>query len=137
MFLRPGFTYDESKYFFGFSFISIIKNSSISLKYLLGLLNSKYGFYWFIKNAKIRGVGFDVTNDLVRNFPIPKINEQNNKFVIKIISIVEKLLLSKNNEQTLLDQIDKLIFNVCKLNDKQISNIDSTISNFLHSHGKI
>jgi len=134
MFLKPSFTYDESKYFFGFSFISIITNSSTSLKYLLGFLNSKYGFYWFIKNAKLRGVGFDVTNDLIRNFPIPKINKQNNKFVIKIISIVEKLLLNKDNKQTLLDQVDKLIFQLCKLENNQIIEIETTVSDFLNLH---
>lgn len=137
MFLKPSFTYDENKYFFGFSFISIIANSSTSLKYLLGLLNSKYGFYWFIKNAKLRGIGFDVTNDLIRNFPIPKINKQNNKFVIEIINIVDELLLNTGNKQSLLNQVDKLIFQLCKLESKQINEIETTVSNFLDLHVKV
>ena len=137
MFLQPAFTYDEDKYYVGMSFIVIIENSGISLKYLLALLNSKFGFYWFIKNAKERGIAFDVTVEKIKKFPIPKVNKENKKIVDNIITIVETLLLSKNNEQSLLDQIDKLIFKICKLNDKQINNIDSTISNFLHSHGKI
>jgi len=137
MFLQPAFTYDEDKYYVGMSFIVIIENSGISLKYLLALLNSKFGFYWFIKNAKERGIAFDVTVEKIKKFPIPKVNKENKKIVDNIITIVETLLLSKNNEQSLLDQIDKLIFKICKLNDKQISNIDTTISNFLHSHGKI
>ena len=50
MFLEPAFTYDDKQHFVGFSFAVIIKNSHLSLKYLLALLNSKYGFY--IKSNK-------------------------------------------------------------------------------------
>jgi len=56
MFLKPNFTYHDSGYYLGFSFISIIQKSSLDLKYLLVILNSKFGFYWFIKNSKLRGI---------------------------------------------------------------------------------
>lgn len=39
MFLEPSFTYDDQQYFVGFSFAVIIKNTKLSLKYLLALLN--------------------------------------------------------------------------------------------------
>ena len=96
MFLKPDFTFDDSGFYLGFSFISIIQKSSLDLKYLLALLNSKYGFYWFIKNAKLRGVGFDVTNDMLRNFPIPKINNENKNQIQKIIKMVNKILKEKH-----------------------------------------
>ncbi len=137
MFLEPSFTYDDQQYFVGFSFAVIIKNTKLSLKYLLALLNSKYAFYWFINNAKERGVGFDVTLEKLRSFPIPNSDNENKKYVDKIISIVESLLLSKNNDQLQLDCIDELIFKICKLNNKQITEINLTITNFLHLHGKI
>ena len=134
MFLQPSFTYDEDRYYVGMSFIVIIENSKLSLKYLLALLNSKFGYYWFIKNAKERGVAFDVTIEKIKNFPIPKLNKENKKYVDKIISIVDNLLFDKNNNQSLLDQLDELIFKVSKLNNKQVNEINLTITDFLKLH---
>ena len=136
MFLEPSFTYDEEKFYVGISFIVIIQNSSFSLKYLLALLNSKYGFYWFIKNAKERGIAFDVTIEKINNFPIPKIKEVDKSYVNKIIKNVEILISSKNKKQSLIDEIDELIFKICNLDENQIYEIEETISSFLNSYGK-
>tara|TARA_B100001057_G_scaffold501149_2_gene621103 strand:+ start:445 stop:3711 length:3267 start_codon:yes stop_codon:yes gene_type:complete len=133
MFLKPDFTFDDSGFYLGFSFISIIQKSSLDLKYLLALLNSKYGFYWFIKNAKLRGVGFDVTNDMLRNFPIPKINNENKNQIQKIIKMVNKIL-KENPDDKSLNQIDEIIFKICKFNDKQIIEINNTIKRFLDNY---
>ena len=133
MFLKPGFTFDDTGFFLGFSFISIIKKSSYDLKYLLALLNSKYGFYWFIKNAKLRGVGFDVTNDMLRNFPIPKINDVNKNQIQKIIKIVSKILKESPDDKS-IHQIDEIIFKICKFNDKQVNEINNAIKRFLDKY---
>ena len=133
MFLKPSFAFDDSGFYLGFSFISIIQKSSLDLKYLLALLNSKYGFYWFIKNAKLRGVGFDVTNDMLRNFPIPKINDENKNQIQKIIKMVSKIL-KENPDDKLLNQIDEMIFKICKFNDKQIIEVNNTIKRFLDNY---
>ena len=133
MFLKPDFTFDDTGFYLGFSFISIIKKSSLDLKYLLALLNSKYGFYWFIKNAKLRGVGFDVTNDMLRNFPIPKINEVNKNQIQKIIKIVSKIL-KENPDDKSIHQIDEIIFKICKFNDKQVNEINNAIKRFLDKY---
>ena len=137
MFLEPAFTYDEEKFYVGISFIVIIQNSSLSLKYLLALLNSKYGFYWFIKNAKERGIAFDVTIEKINNFPIPKIKEEDKSSVNKIIKNVETLISSKNKKQSLIDEIDKLIFEICNLDENQVHEIEETISSFLSYYNKI
>ena len=133
MFLKPDFTFDDTGFYLGFSFISIIKKSSLDLKYLLALLNSKYGFYWFIKNAKLRGVGFDVTNDMLRNFPIPKINDVNKNQIQKIIKIVSKIL-KENPDDKSIHQIDEIIFKICKFNDKQVNEINNAIKRFLDKY---
>lgn len=137
MFLEPAFTYDENKYYVGMSFITIIQNSSISLKYLLALLNSKFGFYWFINTAKERGVAFDVTIEKIKYFPIPKLNKKNKDNIDKIIEIVENLLSNKKNDQTLLDKIDKLIFKICALDNEQINVINSKIDSFMKLHNRV
>ena len=137
MFLEPAFTYDEEKFYVGISFITIIQNSTLSLKYLLALLNSKFGFYWFIKNAKERGIAFDVTVEKINNFPIPKIKEEDKSSVNKIIKNVETLISNKNKKQSLIDEIDKLIFKICNLDENQVHEIEETISSFLSSYNKI
>jgi adenine-specific DNA-methyltransferase len=54
MFDKPGFTYDNDKYYVGFSFSIIYKkNEDYSLKYLLSILNSDFGKNWFYKVGKI------------------------------------------------------------------------------------
>ena len=124
---------DDTGFYLGFSFISIIQKSSLDLKYLLALLNSKYGFYWFIKNAKLRGIGFDVTNDMLRNFPIPKVNNENKNQIQKIINIVSKILKENPNDQS-IHQIDEIIFKICKFNDNQVNEINNTIKRFLDKY---
>ena len=133
MFLKPDFTFDDSGFYLGFSFISIIQKSSLDLKYLLALLNSKYGFYWFIKNAKLRGIGFDVTNDMLRNFPIPKVNDENKNQIQKIINIVSKILKENPNDKS-IHQIDEIIFKICKFDDNQVNEINNTIKRFLDKY---
>ncbi len=60
MFDTPEFTYDDQKYYVGFSFSVIYKkNNDYSLKYLQGILNSKFGKKWFHQGGKRRGIGFD------------------------------------------------------------------------------
>ena len=137
MFLEPSFTYDDQKYYVGFSFAVIIESSNIPLKYLLALLNSKYGFYWFINNAKERGVGFDVTLEKLRSFPVPNIENENKKDVNKIINNVETLISNNKKKQSLIDEIDELIFKICDLKNDQIREINETISRFLNTHDKV
>ena len=137
MFLKPAFTYDEEKFYVGISFIVIIQNSSLSLKFLLALLNSKFGFYWFIKNAKERGLAFDVTIEKINNFPIPKITERDKTSVNKIIKNVETLISNKKKKQSLIDEIDELIFKICDLKNDQIREINETISRFLTTYDKV
>lgn len=71
MFLAPEFTYDDNGCYVGFSFSVIIqKDTHYSLKYLLGVMNSKLGNYWFQRNGKKRGVGVDIGVLVFRQFPV-------------------------------------------------------------------
>jgi methylase of polypeptide subunit release factors len=71
MFAVPEFTFDDEKYYAGMSFSLIIqKDADYSLKYLLGLLNSSLGAYWFNKHGKRRGIGVDIGVKVFRKFPV-------------------------------------------------------------------
>ena len=72
MFKSPEFYIDNDKYYYGFSFSSIIENNTkSSLEYLLAILNSKYANHWFYSNGKLRGAGVDIGVEKLRTFPIP------------------------------------------------------------------
>jgi len=129
MFKYPHFTYDDKKYYVGFSF-SVIwqKNKEYDLKYLLGILNSKLGEYWFNINGKKRGVGVDIGVKVFRQFPIKKASLQQQNI---IISLVDKTLsLKKDNPEadttTLEAEIDQLVYKLYGLTDEEISIVENS-----------
>lgn len=136
MFFKPEFVYDENEYFFGFSLISIIPKSNLPLKFLLGLLNSSLGFYWFINNTKRRGVGFDITNDNLKQFPIPvPSNREDEKIINEIINLVEKILI--RFDMNIFNKIDEKIYSLCSFSKKDILNTNRVIDVYLANNKKI
>jgi hypothetical protein len=128
MFKYPHFTYDDEQYYVGFSF-SVIwqKNKEYDLKYLLGIMNSKLGEYWFNANGKKRGIGVDIGVKIFRQFPVKKVslNEQ-----MKIIKLVDKVLaLKKKNSKadttTIEAEIDQIVYNLYGLSEEQISIVEN------------
>ncbi|WP_339918210.1 DUF7149 domain-containing protein [Yeosuana marina] len=127
MFKFPNFTYDDKQYYVGFSF-SVIwqKNKDYDLKYLLGIMNSKLGEYWFNTNGKKRGVGVDIGVKVFRQFPVKKasLDEQG-----VIINLVDKVLSIKNenlNTDTKLleNEIDQMVYKLYGLTDEEISIVE-------------
>jgi len=134
MFVVPEFTYDAQGYFFGFSFSSIIqKDKNFDLKYVLGILNSKFAFNWFQKNGKRRGAGFDIGVEKLRLFPIKKITLQEQK---PLIEIVDKILAITNFADYLTNterqakvkeyekQIDQLVYKLYDLTPEEIAIVE-------------
>jgi|25_taG_2_1085351.scaffolds.fasta_scaffold00300_14 hypothetical protein len=129
MFKFPHFTYDDNQYYVGFSF-SIIwqKNKNYDLKYLLGILNSKLGEYWFNTNGKKRGVGVDIGVKVFRQFPVKKASLQQQNI---IISLVDKALsLKKDNSEAdtkdLEKEIDQIVYELYGLTDDEIELVINT-----------
>ena len=127
MFAQPEFTYDTSKFFFGFSFSSIIqKEKNYDLKYVLAILNSNFALYWYQRNCKKRGAGFDVGVQKIRDFPIAKVRrEQQNLLIV----LVDKILDAKGTDpdadvSTLENEIDKLVYALYDLTDDEIAIVE-------------
>ncbi len=95
MFSTNEFVYDESNLFVGMSCILIIEknNCEYNLKYLLGILNSKFALNWFFQNGKKRGGGVDIGVDKLRTFPVIKTSNQE-----KIKKIVDEVLQLTNSK---------------------------------------
>lgn len=130
MFVENDFTYDESGYFVGFSFSSVIsKDKNFNLKYILSILNSRFAFNWFYKKGKKRGAGVDIGVEKLRLFPIKIISVDEQK---PFIEIVDKILaitssndyLSSQEKQARVNdykkKIDQMVYKLYGLTPKEI-----------------
>jgi hypothetical protein len=114
----------------------IISPSKYSLKYLLGIINSKVITYWFdITFDKLqRGIFPQFKVNELSQFPIPQLDlskKTDKDKHDKLVSLVEKI-----NNQSLLDnefdkinkQIDKIVYSLFALNEVEISEIENTLN---------
>lgn len=128
MFKFPHFTYDDNQYYVGFSF-SVIwqKNKDYDLKYLLGIMNSKLGEYWFNSNGKKRGVGVDIGVKVFRQFPIKKASLDEQRVMI---NLVDKILsIKKENPKSdttaLEKEIDQMVYKLYDLTDEEVEILEN------------
>ncbi|MBE9089765.1 N-6 DNA methylase [Microcystis aeruginosa LEGE 11464] len=123
-------TYTEEIYLFNMSNIAILEkeNLEISLKYILGLLNSKLISYYFIKNTakSVRQMFPKLILEDLRKFPIKKIGTVEQQ---PFISIVDQILETKkfdpNADTTALEkEIDKIVYELYGLSEEEIRIIE-------------
>ena len=137
MFSTNEFVYDESNLYVGMSCILIIEKNNVgnNLKYLLGILNSKFALNWFFQNGKKRGGGVDIGVDKLRTFPV--INTSNQGKIQKIVDEIIQLTNSKdyisnNQKQQAVkeyeNQIDILVYKLYDLTYDEVLVIDKDFS---------
>ena len=101
MFTRPQFVYDDNKYYFGFSFSSVIlNNDQYLLKYLLAILNSKFAEGWFYINGKMRGGGVDIGVEKLRTFPVATATRPD--LIVTLVDYINYLKDPDNNEDLII-----------------------------------
>jgi hypothetical protein len=128
MFASPEFTFDNDNYYVGFSFTVITeKNKQYSLQFLLSLLNSKLGTFWFLTNGKKRGIGVDIGVKKFRLFPVRTISKIEQQ---PFIDIVNKLLEIKKENPTadtssLEAEIDQLVYGLYGLTEEEIGIVEA------------
>lgn len=109
---------DETGYYVGMSFISIIeKDKKYSLEFLNGLLNSKYAYHWFYTYGKKRGVGVDIGVDKLKTFPIPN---KPSKQIDNIVSLIYKNKSEGLPTTDLEQQIDTLVYKLYELSYNEV-----------------
>ena len=117
--------------------ILIIKKKNItkeSLKYILGILNSKIISYWFSKKISKRGKKFFLPKNDIENIPIPKIDFSVNiksESQDKIVSLVDEIIKNKKYLKNIKDNyFDKI--KTCSLRQHPVIIISSDeIYNFI------
>jgi len=115
-------------------FITQKNKNQISLKYILGLLNSKLYYLWLYHRGKRKGNTLELVGTPLSEIPIkfPTMSEKQT-----IIMLVEKVLgltltkdyLSNETKQNivgiLLAEIDKMVYEVYSLTDEEINLIET------------
>lgn len=121
-------TYTEDIYLFNRSNIVIIEKemSNISLKYVLGILNSKLMSYYFLKNTakSVRQMFPKIILEDLRKFPIINIPPADQQ---PIIEIVDRILVAKqaNQDTTILEsEIDQLVYGLYGLTEEEIKIVE-------------
>ncbi|GMO55854.1 MAG: hypothetical protein Ta2C_11100 [Candidatus Endomicrobiellum trichonymphae] len=94
-------------------------SKNIDLRYLLGILNSKYAQ---VLLTNIRGGGLNIYPEHLRNLPIPNATEKQQK---QIITIVDEILAAKksdaNSDTTEAEnKIDKMVYELYGLSEDEI-----------------
>jgi tRNA1(Val) A37 N6-methylase TrmN6 len=127
-------TYSEEDFVFNISNIAIVEKAevNISLKYVLGVLNSKLMSYYFIKNTakSVRKMFPKLILEDLRKFPFKNcLMEQQQP----IIELVNRILVSKkediNTDTTALEsQIDQLVYQLYDLTEEEIKIVEESVS---------
>ncbi len=119
---------NKDKSFLGKRKINIEKNDielsrEYSLKFLLGLINSKLINFYF---NNFLGYNLNVYPESIEQIPIIKLNNTNKDLVVEIISLVEKILSlneSKSNRENEIQavdkEIDRKIYELYEISDKE------------------
>ncbi|EAJ5677480.1 class I SAM-dependent DNA methyltransferase [Campylobacter lari] len=108
----------------------MVGNSKNELKYLLGFLNSSLIFYYFKNIGHLYSdKGFLLSNQYVEKFPIPKINSKNEKLANELISLVDEILILKEqdkkaNTKTQEDKINSIVYKLYNLTEEEIKIIE-------------
>lgn len=106
------------------------KTQHYSLKYLLGLLNSKLFNYYVIAFGKLKRDGYyEYSKNTLSQLPIKKDDDS----YLRVVEIVEQILkLKHKNLQActieLENQIDKLVYKLYGLTEGEIAIIENTVN---------
>ena len=102
------------------------KENGLSLKYLLGILNSRLVYYWLYNRGKRKGEMLELYLTPISEIPIKKPKRVESK---KIVSIVNDIIALKNNNPSedttkLEKQLDNLVYKLYDLLYEEVKVID-------------
>ena len=99
----------EQFYLLNTAYIALLKDANYSLKYLVGILNSKL-VNFFYQNTYI---GWQITIPAINSIPIPKITSGNKAVVDSIVALVDQVMASPQVEVE--REIDRVVFELYEL----------------------
>ena len=130
------FTLDDKK-FYCEATTHIITGGS--LKYILAILNSKAGEFFFYRFYQGGGIKGEIKGEFLKHLPIPQITPQNQPLIQKIEDLVFQILSLTQSEDYLENpqkqakvkeyerQIDQLVYKLYDLTDEEIKIVEEEI----------
>ena len=124
------FGYNEVDWYASADVYFIIQNNeSISLKYILALLNSKLYYIWLYYRGKRKGNMLELYQKPLSEIPIKKIQESDQKPFIKIVNKILEITKSNGYQENpkkqaqvkkYEKQIDQMVYKLHGLTEKEI-----------------
>jgi adenine-specific DNA-methyltransferase len=98
-------------------------SDDVDLRYILGIMNSRYALV-LLKN--IRGDDFNIYPEHIRNIPIPSASKDQQQSIITLVDqiLAEKKANPQANTSDLEHQIDKLVYALYNLTSDEIATIE-------------
>ncbi len=126
------FSYDDKGYFVLDSMFMINCKNKNTIKYLIGILNSKLSRLYIKLTSATLGSGTYGAKIYIEKIPIPKIDNTNKKLVDKIINNVNEILKIKNKNSNadiseIEGEIDKIVYWLYGLSEEEIKIIENGI----------
>ena len=139
---RPSFVASSSPVYVPFSVNVFVPADDVEedLSYLVGVLNSRPGWFWFQHHAKRRGVGLEINGGVLERFPMPRIDFRKPDLVAAHRAIAERAeamielhaerrKAGPTHEATLLDrrievidgELDELVASLYGLDEAQVA----------------
>ncbi|MDO9579104.1 MAG: Eco57I restriction-modification methylase domain-containing protein, partial [Bacteroidales bacterium] len=128
------FGYNEVPWYAGSDVYYITeKDNTISLKYVLSILNSKLCYFWLYYKGKKKGEILELTGKPIQEIPIKKVTEKEQQLFINIVDDI--LSITKDDYyikspkkqalvETLEDKIDQLVYKLYNLTDEEIKIVE-------------
>jgi adenine-specific DNA-methyltransferase len=104
------------------------KDSGISLKYVLALLNSKLLFFWLYRQGKRKGEMLELYQKPLSEIPVKRIPRDKQK---PLITLVDKILSAKQRDAeadttSLEREIDRLVYDLYELTPAEIKVVEES-----------
>ena len=117
-----GFAFDHKKHYLtsgGFFLVS----ENLSLKYILGILNSKVLEYYFkFIGVMTAGGAYTLKKATIEEFPVPIENENQNK-IQKLVNKVLEIKKDKLDSSKYENKIDALVFHLYNLTESEMLHV--------------
>lgn len=125
---EPKFSYVDFDCYVSATFY-VIKTQRIDTKYLVAILNSKLMMFWLKHKGKMQGNNYQIDKEPLLNIPIVDINSKNEKLANDLISLVDEILVLKEqdkkaNTKAQEDKINSIVYKLYNLNEEEIKIIE-------------
>lgn len=123
------FAFSTEPLYAGRDVLYILKNNkNISLKYLLGLLNSRLYYFWLYNRGKRKGNILELIAQPLSEIPIKIVSKDVQKPIELLVNeIIESKTLGKDTKD-LEEHLNKLIYDLYGINQEEIQVIENCYS---------